>query len=379
MYTIDIAEIPIIDQHCHGFYRVQRPDDLTDWHQHFTESRDQSMFGDMTASSLFYGRMVRRLAEFFDCPPTDEAILEKRSRHAPLDLIRMLLQAGHIGTLVIDTGYPPADALIPNGEIGELGACRVAVLLRLEILMQQLIIEHAELDMVIESLGAALSDIRASGYAGLKSIVAYRTGLNIGWWERSDAQEAFALARKSIVDGSFRLAHKPLLDTLLHIAFREAARQEIPVQFHTGYGDTDVDLLTANPLHLRPVLEHPPYRGMNVVLLHECYPYTREGAYLAASYPQVFLDLSYGIPFLSYTEMVSFTRAAVGVAPLLKLVYSSDAVGIPELHWISALDGRRVLGQVLSEAVASGDLTPALAEAGARAILHDNASRLYQV
>jgi uncharacterized protein len=379
MDIIDVAEIPIIDQHCHGFYQPQQPADLTDWHQHFTESRDQLMFGEMATSSLFYGRVVRRMAEFFDCPPTEEAVLAARSRHGYLDLIRMLLQAGHIETLVIDTGYPPAERLIPNTEIGELGASRVAELLRLEILMQRLIIEHAQLDEVIESLEAALRDVRASGYAGLKSIVAYRTGLNIGWWERSQAQEAFAVARKSIVDGNFRLAHKPLLDTLLHTAFKEAARQEIPVQFHTGYGDTDVDLLTANPLYLRPVLEHHPYRGMKVVLLHECYPYTREGAYLAAVYPQVYLDLSYGIPFLSYSEMVSFTRAAVGVAPLLKLVYSSDAVGIPELHWISALDGRRVLGQVLSEAVASGDLTPALAEAGARSILHDTASRLFQM
>jgi predicted TIM-barrel fold metal-dependent hydrolase len=379
MDTIDAAQIPIIDQHCHGFYRLQDPSGLTDWHQHFTESRGQPVVGETASSSLFYGRLVRRMAELFDCPPTEEAVLEARRRHAPLDLIRMLLQAGHIETLLIDTGYPPAEQLTPNREIGQLGACRVAELLRLEILMQRLIIEHTELDLVIEALEAALSDVRASGYAGLKSIVAYRTGLNIGWWERSQAQEAFAVARKSIVDGSFRLAHKPLLDTLLHTAFREAARQEIPVQFHTGYGDTDVDLLMANPLYLRPVLEHQPYRGMKVVLLHECYPYTREGAYLAAVYPQVFLDLSYGIPFLSYSEMVSFTRAAVGVAPLLKLVYSSDAVGIPELHWISALDGRRVLGQVLGEAVASGDLTPALAEAGARAILHDTAVRLYQV
>jgi predicted TIM-barrel fold metal-dependent hydrolase len=379
MDVIDVAEIPVIDQHCHGFYRVQQPVDITDWHRHFTESRDQLVFGEIAASSLFYSRMVRRMAEFFDCSPEQEAVLQARSRHTSLDLIRMLLRAGRIETLVIDTGYPPEDQLIPNREIGELGACRVVELLRLEILMQRLIVEHDQLDLVIESLEAELRDIRASGYAGLKSIVAYRTGLNIGWWDRSQAQEAFAEARKSIDDGSFRLAHKPLLDTLLHIAFREAARQEIPVQFHTGYGDTDVDLLMANPLYLRPVLEHRPYRGMKVVLLHECYPYTREGAYLAAAYPQVFLDLSYGIPFLSYSEMVSFTRAAVGVAPLLKLVYSSDAVGIPELHWISAQDGRRVLEQVLSEAVASGDLTPALAEAGARAILHDTALRLYQV
>jgi uncharacterized protein len=379
METFDIGDFPLIDQHCHGFFRQQHPADLADWRRHFTESRDPAMSGEMAASSVFYSRMIRRLSEFFDCAPVEEAILEARSRRAPLDLIRELLRAGHIQTLVIDQGYPPADQLISDAAIEKLGACRVAALLRLEIVMQQLIIEHTRLEEVIESLVEALQDIRGSGYAGLKSIVAYRTGLNIGWWDRSVAEESFVEARRSIVDGTLRLAHKPLLDTLLHIAFVEAARQEVPVQFHTGYGDTDVDLVMANPLYLRPVLEHQPYRGMKVVLLHECYPYTREGAYLAAAYPQVFLDLSYGIPFLSYGEMVSFTRAAVGAAPLSKLAYSSDAVGIPELHWISALDGRRALGQVLGEAVADGDLTMGSAEAGARAILHDTASDLYQL
>jgi len=53
------------------------------------------------------------------------------------------------------------------------------------------------------------------------------------------------------------------------------------------------------------------------VLLHECYPYTREGAYLAAVYENVYLDLSYGIPFLGYGEMATFTRAAFGVARLV--------------------------------------------------------------
>ncbi len=46
--------------------------------------------------------------------------------------------------------------------------------------------------------------------------------------------------------------------------------------------------------YLRRVLEHRPYRGMPVVLLHECYPYTRQGGYLAAVYENVYLDLSYG-------------------------------------------------------------------------------------
>ena len=55
---------------------------------------------------------------------------------------------------------------------------------------------------------------------------------------------------------------------------------------------------------------------MPVVLLHGCWPYVREGAYLASVYGNAHLDLSYAIPFLSAGEMRAMTRAALGVAPI---------------------------------------------------------------
>jgi len=125
------------------------------------------------------------------------------------------------------------------------------------------------------------------------------------------------------------------------------------------------------------VLQRPDYHGMPVVLLHECYPYTRQGGYLATVYDNVYLDLSYGIPLLGYGEMLSFTRQALGVAPSSKLMYSSDGIGVPELHWISALDGRRAIGQALGEMVSYGELNLSDAQAAGESILRYNATRLY--
>jgi uncharacterized protein len=118
---------------------------------------------------------------------------------------------------------------------------------------------------------------------------------------------------------------------------------------------------------------------MPVVLLHECYPYTRQGGYLAAVYQNVYLDLSYGIPLLGYGEMLSFTRQALGVAPTSKLMYSSDGIGVPELHWISAIDGRRVIGEALGELVSRGELDLAAAEATGENVLRATATRLYRL
>ena len=103
--------------------------------------------------------------------------------------------------------------------------------------------------------------------------------------------------------GAVRLGHKPLLDTLLHLALEAAAAQELPVQFHVGYGDPDADLRTATRSRCAPCWRSRAYRAMPIVLLHGCWPYVREGAYLAAVYPHAHLDLSYAIPFLSVGEM----------------------------------------------------------------------------
>jgi predicted TIM-barrel fold metal-dependent hydrolase len=181
------------------------------------------------------------------------------------------------------------------------------------------------------------------------------------------------------VCGTVRLAHKPLIDYLLHIAFQYAVEQVVPVQFHTGYGDHDTDLLLGNPLHLRPIFEDPEYQTLPIVLLHESYPYTRQGAYLAALYPQVYFDLSYSIPFVDRGEMVAFTRQALGVASASKLLYSSDGIFVPEMHWASARRGRSVLAQVLQEMVRADELDEEQAYHLARLILHDTAARLYRV
>jgi len=375
--AVDLRHVTVVDNHCHGILRSQNFDDLVSWRRAFTESADPGMPREHVASTAFYLRLIRTLAAFFDCEPEEEAVFAARAEMERSELTRALLRAANVEILLIDTGYPPPEEVLPGDELATLGGCRIEPMLRLETLMERLLAEHGSLGEVKEALTAALDDVRGRGYVALKSIVAYRTGLNVREWTEEEAEASLREFRRT--EGPARLAHKPLLDTLLHVAFAEAARQEVPVQFHVGYGDADTDLLLGNPLHLRAVLEQPDYRGMPVVLLHECYPYTREGGYLAAVYDNVYLDLSYGIPLLGYGEMLSFTREALGVAPISKLLYSSDGIGVPELHWMSAIDGRHVLGQALEDLVAHTELSIPEAEAAGEDVLRGNAIRLYRL
>jgi hypothetical protein len=377
---MDLHHIPLIDNHCHALVREQRFTDLSAWHRFFTEAPGPTIVRQDVQTTAFYRRTIARLAGHFACEATPDAVLAARQNVPRDELIAGLFGQTNTDVLVVDEGLPSKQISLPNAEFTRITGVRTISLLRLEVLMQELIVRHDRLDDLEAAYRDALQDLRSQGYAGLKSIVAYRTGLAIVPQEAGAVRASFERARaEAEATRALRIAHKPLLDHLLILAFEEAGRQELPVQFHTGYGDPDADMLLANPLNLRWVLQHEAFRGMKTVLLHESYPYTRQAGYLAAVYDDVYLDLSYGIPFLSIGEMREFTRQAFGVAPSSKLLYASDAVWIPELYFMSAIDGRRVLADVLDELIRDGDLSMADAEATAAAVLHGNARRLYGI
>jgi hypothetical protein len=60
-------------------------------------------------------------------------------------------------------------------------------------------------------------------------------------------------------------------------------------------------------------------------------------------------------------------------------MYSSDGSRIPEIHWLGALDGRRLLAEALDELVTDGDLSGDQARTAGRRVLRDNAWRLYGI
>ncbi len=374
---IRLDDIPVIDNHCHAVETDQQTD-IARWRAYFTESPDPRMRAYDVAQTPFYRRLMLAMAQDYAVPNDEAQILAARNERSTAGLVGELFRQALIGGVVVDTGYPAPEKALPASTFIEASGSRYRALLRLEVFFEQLVAQYSAFDDLLAAAGERVLDLRAAGYAGLKSIAGYRTGLSIQRWSDGDARAAFAAARAEVESsGRVRLGHKPLLDTLLHIAFGAAARQELPVQFHVGYGDPDADLRSAAPLELRAVLENPGYRGMPVVLLHGCWPYFREGAYLAAVYGNVHLDLSYAIPFLSVAEMTSMTRAAVGAAPFSKLMYSSDGARVPELHWLGARDGRRVLARVLGELVDDGDLDAGGASQAGRMILSANAAKLY--
>jgi len=378
MPVLDLTKIAIIDNHCHPVLTDQSISSLGDWRRLFSEAADAATRESHVPFTAFYRRLIRAMATLHNCEASEEKVLAARQACDRAMLFHRLGTEANVDTFVIDTGFPRGPHTMPNREFAASFGCRHVELLRLELTFQELVKTNKTLAEAREALAFELRDLRASGFSGVKSIVGYRTGLDVHRWPEQEAQKAFEAARLEATErGQVRLGYKPLLDTLLRDALSQAARQNLPVQFHVGYGDPDVDLRQANPLHLRALIADPSFSGASFVLLHACWPFFREGAFLATVYPNVFLDVSYAIPFFGFSEYVAATRAAVSVAPWTRILFSSDAVGVPELHWIGAIDGRRALSQAFAQLIADGDLTPDEAMQAAQCILHDNAANLY--
>ncbi len=376
---LDLTAIPVVDNHCHPVLSQQHMD-VAEFRRYFTEAPDESLAQEHVPNTIYYLWMLRQLAALYQCENTEAAIIAARNSMSADALLHHLVTSANIDALVLDIAYPPADACYSSEQIQQVGQCRTATMLRLETVMQRLVVRYNDFDDVVDQFSAEVSNIREKGYCSLKSIVAYRTGLNIAEWSKDEAAHSFSQARADALKHShFRIAHKPLIDYLLHIAFFHAAQQRVPIQFHTGYGDSDTDMRLGNPLQLRDVLERRDYQTMPIVLLHESYPYTQLGAYLAAIYPHVYFDLSYTIPFVEKLEMLAFTRQALSVAPASKLLYSSDGINIPEMHWAGAIRGRSVLAQVLQEMIEADELDEAQAFTIAKRVLHDTAYTVYRL
>ena len=70
---------------------------------------------------------------------------------------------------------------------------------------------------------------------------------------------------------------------------------------------------------------------------------------------------------------------ALELTPFHKMLYSSDAFGLPELHYLGAIGFRRDIERVTGGYVASGDWSAADAARVAELIGSGNADRVYRL
>lgn len=364
-----LEHIPFYDHHAHALYHeaLWRAAPLE---AYFTEAYDPVIQQRFAPDTLFFRRSMRDLGELYGCEPNAGAISAARAQRDYAELCTDLLERANIQYLLIDDGFWP-DRLWSVQQTQARLPLPVRRVVRIENELEKLLPHHDTAGSLLSALEGVLREAGQSA-AGFKSIIAYRTGLDILPSSGPELERSFERARR---EGG-QLNEKPLLDGALLLGLRIAAELGLPVQFHTGYGDPDLDMRLANPLHLRSVIERPELAALQVVLLH-CYPYVREAGYLASVYRGVYLDLGLTVPYTSVASMRGAFREALHLSPITKVLISSDAQRTPELYWLAARWARRSLGQALRQTVEDGDLSAAESQWAAERILWHNANELY--
>jgi uncharacterized protein len=346
-----VAEQPLVDHHCHGVLR-RDADEAT------LESLLNEGAG-VPGGSAFdsqAGFAFRRL-----CPPVlglpahaelrDYAV--RRAELGASEVSKRFLQAAGLSALCVDTGFTP-EPLTSPAELGSLAGATAHEIVRLEQVAEDVAAAQGGQGVgagaagFAEAVRSALAIRTADqvGVVGLKSIAAYRTGLDLAPGRPSDAEVA-AAARRWLAAAAAEGSRPRLADeTLQRFLIWCGVDLRLPVQFHVGYGDSDVDLHRCNPLLLTPLLRAIEPTGVPVMLLHN-YPYHREAGYLAQVFPNVYVDAGLATHNLGARSPVLLAEA-LELAPYGKFLYSSDAFGLPELYYLAAVLFRRALSDFLT-------------------------------
>jgi uncharacterized protein len=389
--TVDLSEVEIVDAHVHPY----RLDDLV---SRSSEGFDTRMMflgeafassshvhddlwpiaNSFTDSTVFALAMRRWLAEHLGCEPTRDAVTKARAAEIENDAVgytKGLLDAAGIVAVLSDEGFPQPP--IPADEFSKTVGVTVHRVARLE----PWILRHRDdsFDELVGGVEAEATDAASDpNCVAFKSIVAYRTGLDVADPSATEAANAFSRWRNDSWNETRQHA-KPVRDFLIRRTLEIAKKHDRPFHFHCGGGDPDINLAHASPRSIFPLLVD--VQDQPVVLIHSGYPWVQEAAYVASVLPNVYLELSELIPW-GWGQVEWALEMLVGTVPAAKLLYGSDEAGEPEAFWASALLARSCLERVLTRFVDSDYVTldearklGALVLAGACRALHGIATR----
>lgn len=350
---------------------------LTAFEGHLTESGSPPASGTTHFDSQL-GFAVRRwcapqLGLDAHCPPA--LYLARRRDTGAMAVTRTLLRASGIGTFLVDTGPPgePAD----SAELAAAGGAEVHGIARLERIAGQTARECGSADLFGERFAEAVAQAARSA-VGFASVAACQYGLDLAPRPPDPGELRTAAGRwlSACEDvGEEAGIPEPTDPVLLRHLLWTAAETGLPLQLHTGFGDSRLRLHHSDPLLLTDLIGAVRPTRCSVVLLHG-YPFHRHAAYLAAVHPHVYADVGLALGYTG-ARAGAVLAEVLELAPFGKVLFSTGARGLPELYVVGARVFREAAGRLLGGWVAEGAWSLDDARRVAAMIAAGNARRLY--
>jgi predicted TIM-barrel fold metal-dependent hydrolase len=373
--AVDVERLRLIDHHCHGVVKADL--DMAGFENLITESSDPAPAGTSRFDSPL-GLAVRRwcapvlgLEPF----PSPDEYVARRAELGGDEVARSFLKEAGLGALLLDTGYR-SEELHDLKAMGRLAGVPVHEIIRLEAVAEAVAASGVDASSYPNAYRETLEQSSREA-VGLKTIVAYRGGFSFDPGEPTD--DEVVRAAGTFLDGAAsghrRLADPVLLRFGIWSGARLARERGLPIQFHSGWGDADLDLHLSNPTLLTGLIRQLDRLGVNVVFLH-CYPFHRDAAYLSSVYGNVYFDVGSALHYHGPSS-ARLLAEAMEVAPFSKLLFSSDTFGLAEQYHLGAMLFRRALRAVLDGWIEADHCDAATAGRIAEGIARANALRIY--
>jgi len=380
---INLLKNKVIDGHCHPFLPSKENEKFE---QYWTLSMNH-IPEDFMKNTLLYKLIIKELANFLelDRKVDDETVIKKRNeiyKKNPKKYITSLFTQAKIEKLLVDTGFPSAYFTGYSVDINDfkknLPKIDVRTIIRIETIIEPLLDKKLSFkEFEEEFMNKINSNVSENNAVALKSIIAYLTGLEIRKVRRDEAVHAYDRYINSKINNLKE--EKILRDYLFLCALEICKEKNLPIQIHTGFGDSPIlDLRLSNPLSLYPIISDSFFKDIQFVLVHSGYHYTTEAGILANHYSNVWLDLSEMNPFAGIGVERKLLELIENV-PLTKLCYGTDGYNIPEIFWFGSIYFKKVLSKVLSKLVYESIINEDYAYEVGKNILENNSKKLYKL
>ncbi|MDI3535480.1 MAG: uncharacterized protein PWQ82_1845, partial [Thermosediminibacterales bacterium] len=340
---MNIDNIPVIDSHCHFFNMEYMQINFSKLLSLSLEQWDD----DILKETLFYKRAIRDLAIAYNVNIDEKVVLQTRETLCQQDYksyVKMLFDKANIKGMIIDIGYKPAK--VDLNDFKQFAPVEVKYVYRIETLIDDYWNKRWNFDDAREHFLTTLEKEVKNGVIAFKSIIGYRTGLDIDILSEEDARRLY---NNNDDEKSFR-------DFFFNETIRICRKYNMPFQVHASFGESNVNLLKNNPLLLKRILDAEEFKEVKIILVHGGYPYSFEAGYLAAMYPNVYLDFSEMIPWITF-DAKSAIKKVLDMAPFNKILFGSDGFICPELYYLGAYWGKKLFSEIIDELVSERILT----------------------
>ncbi len=382
MKQVSLHDVHAIDVHAHPFvenptpYSVQefvRKLSLSVIPNHVSDEHVAGKYKPFPGVNMWMQILVQRLSRFLRCEPTLVDVVNSRNALAAdfKKYTRDLFADAKLTGIVADFGYPMP--MLDRADFAELCGARIWEIHRIEPVMVQLRTECASFGEFSERYRANLrAALQKPNVVGLKSIIAYRSGLEIGELDESAARDEYPAFQ-----ANDRAVAKAFRDYCIHVAMEECTAADKVMHIHTGVGDGEVVLPKASPSFLISMLRDKKYADTKVHLVHGGYPWVEEAAFIASILPNVYMDISLQNPFAGH-GVKRLLAQVFEFAPFDKVMYGSDAFTVPEMNWIGVHLFKECFEQVLNEWIAADYMNQETAQWIGEMVLYRNFETVYK-